>query len=377
MAERSAVAITAYFQDLEDPRIDRTKLHRLSDILAIAFCAVICGADSWVEVQKFGNAKEDWLRRRLELPNGIPSHDTFGRVFRLLDPQKFQECFLGWVRAVSDTTEGRLIPIDGKTARRSSDTSVGKSPLHLVSAWAAANHLFLGQVAVGDKTNEITALPQLLDLLDLEGAIISIDAMGCQKEIAKKIVESGGDYVLAVKANQDTLHDAIMACIGECLDQDFAGVKASTYTTTEEGHGRKEERHVIAVPVPEGFRNRAWWPSLESLCMVTRTRAIGGKVEGPEAFYYISSLKANARKLAGAVRGHWGIENGLHWVLDMSFREDESRVRKDHAPANLGLLRRLALSLLKRATGVKGGVHAKRLQAGWNEKALEEILADF
>jgi predicted transposase YbfD/YdcC len=377
MAECTAVAITAHFKDLEDPRIDRTKRHRLSDIITIALCAVICGADSWVEVQKFGSAKLGWLRRRLELPNGIPSHDTFGRVFRLIDPQKFQDCFLAWIRGVSDTTEGRLIPIDGKTVRRSSDTAVGKSPLHLVSAWAAANHLLLGQVAVGDKTNEITAIPQLLDLLDLEGAIVSIDAMGCQKEIARKIVDGGGDYVLAVKANQDTLRDDVMAYIGECLDKDFAGVKVSTYTTAEAGHGRREERYVIAVPVPEGFRNRELWAGLESLCLVTRTREVGEQVEGPEAFYYISSLKANAKKLGAAVRGHWGIENGLHWVLDMSFREDESRVRKDHAPANLGLLRRLALSLLKRAKGVKGGVHAKRLQAGWDEKVLEEIMADF
>jgi hypothetical protein len=193
MAERATVAITAHFKDLEDPRIGRTKRHGLSDIITIALCAVLCGADSWVEVQKFGNAKRGWPRRRLDLPNGIPSHDTFGRAFRLIDPQKFQDCFLAWVRGVSDTTEGRLIPIDGKTVRRSSDTSVGKSPLHLVSAWAAANHLLLGQVAVGDKTNEITAIPQLLDLLDLEGAIVSIDAMGCQKEIARKIVDGGGD----------------------------------------------------------------------------------------------------------------------------------------------------------------------------------------
>lgn len=377
MAARTAVALAAHFQDLEDPRIDRTKLHRLTDIIAIASCAVLCGADSWVEVQKFGLAKKDWLQRRLELPNGIPSHDTFGRVFRLIDPQKFQDCFLGWVRAVSDTTAGRLIPIDGKTARRSLDSSVGQSPLHLVSAWAQANHLLLGQVAVGDKTNEITAIPQLLDLLDLSGAIVTVDAMGCQKAIAPKVVDGGGDYVLAVKANQDTLHDDIMAYIGECLDNDCAGVKASTHTTTEKGHGRKEERHVLALPVPEGFRNRELWAGLKSLCLVMRTREVGGEVEGPEGFYSISSLAAQAKPLGRAARGHWGIENSLHWVLDIGFREDESRVRKDHAPANLGLLRRMALSLLKRATGVKGGMHAKRLQAGWNEEVLEEILADF
>jgi predicted transposase YbfD/YdcC len=377
MAASHAVAITAHFQDLEDPRIDRTKRHNLSDIITLALCAVLCGADSWVEVEKFGHAKLAWLRQRLDLPNGIPSHDTFGRVFRLIDPHKFQDCFLTWVRSVCDTSPGRLIPIDGKTLRRSGDSAVDKSPLHLVSAWAAANHLLLGQVAVGDKSNEITAIPQLLDLLDLQGAIVSIDAMGCQKEIAKKIVAGGGDYVLAVKANQETLHADIMAYLGTCLDKDFAGVKVSTHSSKEQGHGRAEERQVLAVPVPEGFRNRASWAGLKSLCMVTRTRSVGDVVEGPEAFYYISSLKPAAKRLGAAVRGHWGIENNLHWQLDVSFREDESRVRKDHAPENLGLLRRMALSLLKRVKGIKGGIHAKRLQAGWDETVLEDILAVF
>lgn len=377
MATSHAVALTAQFRDLEDPRIDRTKRHTLSDIITIALCAVLCGADSWVEVQKFGHAKLAWLRQRLDLPNGIPSHDTFGRVFRLIDPQKFQDCFLAWVRGVCDSSPGRLIPIDGKTLRRSGDSTIEKSPLHLVSAWAAANHLLLGQVAVGDKSNEITAIPQLLDLLDVHGALVSIDAMGCQKEIAKKIVDGGGDYVLAVKGNQETLYEDIMAYLTECLDKDFAGVKVSTHSSREEGHGRKEERQVIAVPVPEGFRHRELWAGLKSLCLVTRTREVDGKVEGPEAFYYISSAKANAKRLGAAVRGHWGIENSLHWVLDVSFREDESRVRKDHAPANLGLLRRMALSLLKRAKSLKGGCHAKRMQAGWDEKVLEDILAVF
>jgi len=377
MATSHAVAITAHFQDLEDPRIDRTKRHTLSDIITLALCAVLCGADSWVEVEKFGLAKLAWLRQRLDLPNGIPSHDTFGRVFRLIDPHKFQDCFLTWVRSVCDTSAGRLIPIDGKTLRRSADKAINKSPLHLVSAWAAANHLLLGQVAVGDKSNEITAIPQLLDLLDVQGAIVSIDAMGCQKEIAKKIVAGGGDYVLAVKGNQETLYNDIMAYVGECLDKDFAGVKVSRHGSKEQGHGRVEERQVLAVPVPAGFRNRASWAGLKSLCMVTRTRSVGGVVEGPEAFYYISSLKPTAKRLGAAIRGHWGIENNLHWQLDVSFREDESRVRKDHAPENLGLLRRLALSLLKRAKGIKGGIHAKRLQAGWDETVLEDILAVF
>lgn len=377
MAEPTIRSIAHYFQDLDDPRLERSQCHRLDDIVVIALCAVICGADTWVAVEKFGLAKLAWLRQRLELPNGIPSHDTFGRVFRLLSPEKFQDCFLAWIGAVADATDGRLIPIDGKTARRSVDKSIGQSPLHLVSAWAQANHLVLGQVAVADKSNEITAIPVLLELLDLHGAIVTIDAMGCQKEIAQQIIDAGGDYVLAVKGNQETLHAEVIEYLGRVIDEEVAGVVVSRHDTTEAGHGRQEERLVLAVAVPEDFGPKALWAGLKSLCLVTRTRESNGQVEGPEAFYYISSLEADAEKLGAAIRGHWSIENNLNWILDVSFREDESRVRKDHAPANFGLLRRIALGLLKRCDKVKGGVQTKRLQAGWDEKALEAILEGF
>lgn len=377
MAAPTVRSIAHYFQDLDDPRLERSQCHRLDDIVVIALCAVICGADTWVAVEKFGHAKFAWLSQRLELPNGIPSHDTFGRVFRLLCPAKFQDCFLAWIGAVADATDGRLIPIDGKTARRSVDKSIGQSPLHLVSAWSQANHLILGQVAVADKSNEITAIPVLLDLLDLHGAIVTIDAMGCQKEIARKVIDGGGDYVLAVKANQETLHAATVEYLGRVIDEEVPDVLVSRDNATEVAHGRKEERLVLAVPVPEDFGPKGLWAGLKSLCLVTRTRESNGKVEGPEAFYYISSLEADAQQLGAAIRGHWSIENNLHWVLDVSFREDESRVRKDHAPANFGLLRRIALALLKRCDKVKGGVQTKRLQAGWDDKALEAILEGF
>lgn len=369
--------IAHYFQDLEDPRLDRSQCHNLTDIIVIALCAVICGADTWVAVEKFGHAKFTWLRQRLELPNGIPSHDTFGRVFRLLNPDAFMACFLAWIGAVADATDGRLIPIDGKTVRRSMDNSIGQSPLHLVSAWSAANHLLLGQVAVDSKSNEITAIPELLNLLDLRGAIVTIDAMGCQKEIARQVIAGGGDYVLAAKGNQETLHSGMIEYLGKVIDEDVPEVIARRHDTVETGHGRHEERLVVAVPVPEDFPQKELWAGLKSLCLVVRTRQSNGKVEGPEAFYYISSLEADAAVLGAAIRGHWSIENNLHWILDVSFREDESRVRKDNAPANLGLLRRISLSLLKRCNKLKGGIQTKRLQAAWDEKALEAILAGF
>lgn len=374
---KSPISVVHYFQDLEDPRMERTRLHRLIDIVVIALCAVICGAETWVEVEKFGKAKLPWLRRLLPLSNGIPSHDTFGRVFALLAPEKFQECFLAWVAAVHKATDGRLVAIDGKTLRHSFDTATGKSALHLVSAWAVANHVSLGQVAVAEKSNEITAIPRLLDLLDLHGAIVTIDAMGCQKDIAEQIRAAGGDYVLAVKGNQDHLEDDIMASFGAGLDNDWKDIDVSIFTTKNKGHGRVEERQYLAIPVPKTLRHREAWKDLTSLCMVVRERTQGDVTEGPEAFYYISSLKPDAKKLAGAIRGHWGIENALHYILDVSFAEDQSRIRKDHAPANMGLLRRIATSLLKRAEKVKGGTHAKRMQAGWDETILEEILAGF
>jgi predicted transposase YbfD/YdcC len=374
MSQSSSLSITSHFADLEDPRVLRTRRHNLLDILVIAICGVICGAESWVEIEKYGKSKQTWLATFLPLPNGIPSHDTFGRVFAQLNPGHFHECFARWITALHEVTAGRLIGIDGKTLRHSFDTALGKGPLHMVSAWAAANHLVLGQVAVADKSNEITAIPELLRLLDLHGAIVTIDAMGCQKEIARQIVEAGGDYVLAVKGNQESLEAAVVKLCAESLDNQFADIKHSAYETEEKSHGRQETRTYYALPVPKDFACKEDWKGLRSLGMAFRNCQQAGKPEEIRVRYYISSMSANAKKMAAAIRGHWGIENSCHWVLDVSFREDESRIRKDHGPANMGQLRRLALSLLKTTTALKGGVHAKRLQAGWDDANLIKVL---
>ena len=374
MSQTSSLSITSHFADLEDPRVLRTRRHNLLDILVIAISGVICGAESWVEIEKYGKSKQAWLATILPLPNGIPSHDTFGRVFAQLDPRHFHECFARWITSLHEATAGRLIGIDGKTLRHSFDTGLGKGPLHMVSAWAAANHLVLGQVAVADKSNEITAIPELLRLLDLHGAIVTIDAMGCQKEIAKQIVEAGGDYVLAVKGNQESLEAAVIKLCAESLDNQFADIKHSAYETEEKSHGRQETRTYYALPVPQDFACKDAWKGLRSLGMAFRVCQQAGKPEEIRVRYYISSMSPNAQKMAAAIRGHWGIENSCHWVLDVSFREDESRIRKDHGPANMGQLRRLALSLLKSTTALKGGVHAKRLQAGWNNENLIKVL---
>jgi predicted transposase YbfD/YdcC len=370
----SATSVLVHFANLEDPRMNRTRRHPLVDIVVVALCAVISGAESWVQVEKFGNNKRTWLKSFLELPNGIPSHDTFGRVFAQLDPQQFHDCFANWISTLHKVSNGRIVPIDGKTMRHSFDKAKGQSPLHVVSAWAAQQHLVLGQVAVADKSNEITAIPELLKLLDLHGAIVTIDAMGCQKEIAQNIVDGGGDYVLAAKGNQEKLYEAVLATMEKGLADDFQGMTHTIHSTNFKGHGREEERTYYAVEVPKDFPVLDQWPELKSICMAVRTTRQKGKEEETRARYYISSLEAKADLIGEAVRSHWGVENGLHWVLDVSFREDECRIRKDHGPENMGMLRRLALSLLKKAAFLKGGIQTKRLQAGWNEDILTKVL---
>jgi predicted transposase YbfD/YdcC len=370
-----SVSILAHFADLEDPRVLRTRHHRLIDIIVIAICGVICGAESWTEIEKYGKNKRAWLQTFLELPNGIPSHDTFGRVFAQLQPGKFHDCFVRWITSLHEVTAGRLVPIDGKTLRHSFDKATGKGPLHLVSAWAASNHLVLGQVAVSEKSNEITAIPELLKLLDLHGAIVTIDAMGCQKAIAKEIVAGGADYVLAVKGNQENLEQAVHALFEKGMESDFKDLNYTIHKTEEKrSHGRLEQRIYYAVEVPADFACKEEWDKLKSVCMALRICKETGKEDTVRARYYISTLPAQAKKLGTAIRGHWGIENSCHWVLDVSFREDESRIRKDHGPENMGLLRRLAVSLLKQAKFLKGGIHSKRLEAGWDNETLETIL---
>jgi len=370
------VSLLHHFADLGDPRSDHTKLHGLLDIIALTLCAVVSGAECWTDVETYGEEKFDWLGTFLDLPNGIPSHDTLGRVFASMDSAAFQECFLSWMYAVVGASKGKLIAIDGKTLRRSFDTAKGKSAIHLVSAWASDNHLLLGQQAVADKSNEITAIPALLKLLDLQGALVTIDAMGCQKRITEEIVASGADYVLAVKENQPTLHEDVQRVFMEALENDFADVAHRYHHTTEEGHGRTETRHYHLIDVPEELaRKHSQFAGVRTLGMVFSQRQVGDGPEALETRFYISSMGLKVKAFAEAVRGHWSIENNLHWVLDVVFQEDASRLRKDHGPENLGLLRRIALSLLKKATTRKKvGIACKRKSAGWNNDFLVAVL---
>jgi len=368
-----ALAIQTHFATLPDPRIDRTRLHELMDIIVIAICAVICGADGWEDIAKYGRAKQGWLKTFLRLPNGVPSHDTFRRVFCFLNPSAFHECFQHWIDALSEGLGLKRIAIDGKTMRRSFDRKSGKAALHLVSAWATEQHLVLGQVAVDTKSNEITAIPKLLELLDVSGAMVSIDAMGCQKEIAAKIREGGGDYVLSVKDNQPHLFEDIQDCFCKALDTNFAGLDSSFHEECYKGHGREEKHFVYTILNPEGIRDEELWKDLKAITFVYSECQEKGKEKTTECRYYIGSRTATAKVYAESVRSHWGIENGLHWVLDVCFAEDQSRMRTEHSAENMSLLRRLALCLLKK-NGRKGSIRGKRLESGWNDKLLLEIL---
>jgi predicted transposase YbfD/YdcC len=376
MSKTKPVSIRQCFAEVPDPRREHMRLHNLWDIFAITILAVIAGADSWVEVANYGLSKLDWLQSFLELPHGIPSHDTFNRVFALLNPTAFQEGFLNWIRSIAKNTLGRLVAIDGKTARHSFDKAAGKGALHLVSAWASENRLLLGQQAVDSKSNEITAIPELIKTLEISGSIVTIDAMGCQKDIAAEIRQAGADYVLAVKDNQPTLHEDIRQVFSDGFDNDFAGLEQHCHHTEEKGHGRVEKRyyHVLTVP-KELAAKHADWEDLRSIGMVISERQEGDKEPSIETRVFISSLPAKVKKFAHAVRNHWGIETSLHWVLDISFREDDSRLRKDHGQENMGLLRRLAASLLHNDTTCKGGIGCKRKCAGWNDDYLMEVLA--
>lgn len=368
-----SLAIQTHFATLEDPRIHRSRLHDLMDILVIAICAVICGAEGWQDIAKYALSKEEWLRTFLALPNGIPSHDTFRRVFCILDPSAFHECFQHWIDALSEGLGLKRIAIDGKTMRRSFNRATGKAALHLVSAWATEQHLVLGQVAVDSKSNEITAIPKLLELLDISGAMVSIDAMGCQKEIAAKIREGGGDYVLSVKDNQPNLLADIQQCFEKGLNTDFAGMEHSYHEEHYRAHGREEKHCVHTILNPSGIRDEELWKDLKAITFVYSERQEQGKEKVEEARYYIGSRAAKAKSYAHFIRSHWGIENGLHWVLDVCFDEDGSRMRTDHSPENMALLRRLALCLLKKHGG-NGSIRGKRLQSGWNDEFLLEVF---
>jgi predicted transposase YbfD/YdcC len=329
-------------------------------------------------VQTWGKAKRPWLEKFLELPNGIPAHDTFGRLFARLDPQQFQTCFVSWIRAIAKRTQRQIVAMDGKKLRRSHDRALGKEAIGMVSAWATANRLVLGQWKITDKSNEIPAIPQLLHLLELAGCIVTLDAMGCQTEIATTIVQQHADYLLAVKANQGQLYQEVQDLFDGCHEVHFQEVPHDYTKTTNKGHGRLELRECWTVSAPEflaQLSQRERWPNLQTVVMIRAERRLAETVS-VETRYYISSLENDAKLALRAARGHWGIENGLHWVLDIAFREDESRVRKDHGPENLAVLRHIALNLLKQEPLTKTGIKTKRLKAAWDEDYLLRVLSD-
>ncbi|MEM1256871.1 MAG: ISAs1 family transposase [Cyanobacteria bacterium P01_H01_bin.21] len=365
-----------HFRDLDDPRVDYLVEHRLLDIIGLTICAVICGADSWVDIELYGNAKEEWLRSFLDLPNGIPSHDTIARLFAALDPEQLQTCFLDWVRSVAQLSAGEIVAIDGKTLRHSYDSGSGKGAIHMVSAWASQNRLVLGQVKVDTKSNEITAIPKLLKMLALHGCIVTIDAMGAQTAIAQQIIEQGGDYVLSLKGNQGNIHEDVAQLFDWTRKIDFKDVPHEFYQTLDSGHGRIEiRRHWLLEDVAH-LIDADRWPGLKRVGVVEAERRVNAQPPSLEQRYYLLSLDGGIERFANAVRSHWGIENQVHWVLDVAFNEDASRIRKDHAPENLALIRHIALNLLRQDISTKAGTKAKRLKAGWDNDYLLGILAN-
>jgi predicted transposase YbfD/YdcC len=376
METQITAAIAEHFRDVSDPRIERTKLHKLLDIMVIAICAVIAGADNWEDVETFGNARHKWFQKFLELPNGIPSHDTFNRVFARLDSQEFRKGFMRWMNAFSEIIGGQVIAIDGKVLRRSQDKGIGKAAIDMVSAWACANHLVLGQVKVDDKSNEITAIPQLLQALEVSGCIVTIDAMGCQTSIAEAIIEKEADYILALKENQGRLFEDVELLFADLEKSQYRAYPYDYHKTANQEHGRIEMRECWTISDPQilsclrGFEN---WDSLTTVSRI-RSQRVVGEEKSCEDRYHIAST-SGAKRILTAVRSHWSIENELHWTLDIAFDEDHARLRKDHGPENFAILRHIALNLLKQEKTSKRSIKGKRLLSAWNNDYLLNVLS--
>ncbi len=376
IGEQGLASIEACFGDIDDPRVEGRCAYPLIEIITIAICAVIAGADTWTDVETFGKSKEVWLKQFLKLENGIPSHDTFGDVFRMLNGEAFQRSFMRWIERVFSVSGGQVIAIDGKTVRRSHDKSIGKDAIHIVSAWASANGITLGQRKVNDKSNEITAIPELLDLLNVSGCIVTIDAMGCQKKIARKIRDEKADYVLCLKENQANLLQDVQDWFAYADQVDFHGMTHDYAETVNKGHGRIEIRRCWTVADPLAFeyiRHYEGWADLQTIVRLQRERRLADKIER-ETSYYISSLPAKAALIMHSIRSHWRVENSLHWVLDVVFREDVSRIRKENSSQNMTVLRHIALNILKHHPA-QGSLKQKRYRATLDDSFLLELLA--
>jgi predicted transposase YbfD/YdcC len=374
MERTVGAGIVEHFAEMRDPR-DDNRWHLLMDMIMIAICAVVCGADGWSEVELFGESKYEWFKQFLRLPHGIPSHDTFGRVFARLDAEQFQRCFLNWVQAVQEVTAGQIVSVDGKKLRHSYDKALGKEAIYMVSAWAAQNRLVLGQLQVDDKSNEIPAAPQLLDMLEIAGCIVTADAIHCQKKTAQKVVDKGADYVLGVKENQEGLYTAMQELF--TYAQEVGYVDCDYAKTVDKGHGRIEVRECWASSAPDYLwylPHREEWANLHSIAMIRSERSTeaGRTVEDR---FFISTLEADAAQILRAVRTYWEIENKVHWVLDIVFSEDDSRVRKGNGAPNFAVLRHIALNLLRQEATRRLSIKAKRLRAGWDHDYLVRILA--
>lgn len=372
----ASLTLADHFAALDDPRVDRTKLHPLLSIVVIAICAVIAGAESWDDIAEFGEIRADWFATFLDLPNGVPSHDTFNRVFAALDPIRFRACFLQWMQAVAAVLPAQVIALDGKTVRGSHDRAHGHAAIHMVSAWASANRVVLAQVKVDEKSNEITALPDLLRCLTVAGCVVTIDAMGCQRQIAQQILDQDGSYVLALKDNQETLLADVELSFRAGQDDNFAGISHDTATTIEKGHGRIETRQAWVIDDPQviaWLQERHAWPGLEAIGLVRGKRRIGAE-DTVEDRYYLLSAPLSARDVGAAVRSHWGIENHVHCVLDVTFHEDQSRIRAGSAAENFAVLRHIALNLLRQQTVKRKSIKGRRLKAAWDTEFLLQVL---